>query len=90
MEVEIIVLMWEFGAKDIRSFKSIAHYVYCIIVQERFIVLLKPKVRVIVCEIPQQKGWFMFCQGNLSKEFLSGLKCLGAYKSISIIIKCYN
>ena len=53
MIVEIIAQMPEFDAKDIGSFKAIVHYIHCIIVQERFMVLLKPKVRVIVCEIPQ-------------------------------------
>ena len=90
MVVEIIVQMWEFDAKDIGSYKAIVHYTDCIVAQERFIVLLKPKVRVIVCEIPQCKGWFMVHQRNSSEEFLSGVKCLGAYKSISIIVKCYN
>ena len=55
MEVEITVQMREFDAKDIGSFKAIVHYMHCIVVQERFIVLLKPKVMVIVCEIPQTK-----------------------------------
>ena len=89
MMIEINAQMWEFDAKDIGSFKAIAH-LYCIVVQERLIVLLKPKVRVIVYEKPQWRGWFIYCQRNSSKEFLSGLKCLGAYKSISIIVKCYN
>ena len=38
--------------KDIESFKAIVH-LYCIVVQERFMVLLEPRVRVIVYEKPQ-------------------------------------
>ena len=53
MVVEIIVQMHEFDGKDIGSFKAIVHYIHCIVVQERFIAMLKPKVRVIVYEIPQ-------------------------------------
>ena len=44
--------MQEFDAKVIGSIKVIVH-LYCIVAQERFMVLLKPKVRVIVYGIPQ-------------------------------------
>ena len=50
--MEINAQMQEFDAKSIGSFKAIVH-LYCIVVQERFMALLKPKVRVIVYEIPQ-------------------------------------
>ena len=49
MVIEINAQILEFDAKDIGSFKAIAH-LYCIVVQERFMVLLKPMVRVIVYE----------------------------------------
>ena len=35
-------------------------------------------------EYPSDKGDLCAYKGNLSKEFLSGLKWLGAYMSISI------
>ena len=52
MVIEINAQMQEFDADGIESFKAIVH-LYCIVVQERFMVLLKPKVRVIVYEKPQ-------------------------------------
>ena len=67
MIIEINAQMWEFDAKDIGSFKAIAH-LYCIVVQERFLVLLKPKVRVIVYEKPQWRGWFIFASETQVKS----------------------
>ena len=52
MIIEINAQTCEFDANNIKGFKAIVH-LYCFVVQERFIVLLKPKVRVIVYEKPQ-------------------------------------
>ena len=39
---------------------------------------------------PSEKGDLCVYEGNSSKEFQSGLKCLGAYMSTSISAKCSN
>ena len=52
MMIEINAQMQEFDAKDIGNFNAIV-CLYCIVVQERFMVLLKPMVRVILYEKPQ-------------------------------------
>ena len=52
IDIEINTQMQEFDTKDIGSFKANMH-LYCIVVQERFMVPLKCEVMALVYEKPQ-------------------------------------